>query len=71
MIIEPSARKHGIDDEDMRDKTRAERLKEYERWADRVQPGELRVLGRSQEIVDQLDESPQAESDPPALAAGV
>ena len=52
-------------------KTRAERLEEYERWADRVQPGELRVLGRSQEIVDQLDESPQAETDPPALAAGV
>ena len=52
-------------------KTRAERLEEYERWADRVQPGELRVLGRSQEIVDLFDASPEAESDPPALSAEV
>lgn len=52
-------------------KTRAQRLEEYERWADRVQPDELRVLDRSQEIVDQLDDTPQAEVDPPALAAGV
>ncbi len=52
-------------------KTRAEHLEEYERWADRVRPDELKVLGRSQELVDQLDASLEAEPDPPPLAAGV
>lgn len=54
-------------------KTRAEHLEEYERWAERVQPHELKVRGRSQELVDLLDEGPEAgaEADPPALAAGV
>ncbi|MCY4421599.1 MAG: hypothetical protein OXC06_00870 [Acidimicrobiaceae bacterium] len=54
-------------------KTRAQHLEEYERWAERVQPQELQVRGRSQELVDLLDEHPEAgaEADPPALAAGV
>ena len=54
-------------------KTRAERLEEYLRWAERVQPHELKILGRSQELVDLLDEGPEAgaEADPPALSAGV
>ena len=52
-------------------KTRAQHLEEYERWAERVQPHELVVRGRSQELVDQLDASPEAEPDPPPLAAGV
>lgn len=54
-------------------KTRAQHLEEYERWADRVQPHELKVRGRSQELVDLLDEDPEtgAEADPPALSAGV
>lgn len=53
-------------------KTRAQHLEEYERWAERVQPNELKVRGRSQELVDLLDEDPEAgpEPDPPALAAG-
>ena len=54
-------------------KTRAQHLAEYEQWAERVQPHELRIRGRSQEVVDLLDEDPEAgaEVDPPALAAGV
>ena len=52
-------------------KTRAQHLEEYERWAERVQPHELKVRGRSQELVDLLDESPEVEADPPALSAGV
>ena len=54
-------------------KTFAQHLEEYERWAERVQPHELKVHGRSQELVDLLDEDPEAgaEADPPALATGV
>ena len=54
-------------------KTRAERLEEYLRWAERVQPHELKIHGRSQEFVDLLDADSEAgaEADPPALATGV
>ena len=54
-------------------KTRAQHLEEYLRWAERGQPHELKFLGRSQELVDLLDEDPEAgaEADPPALATGV
>ena len=54
-------------------KTLAQHLEEYERWAERVQPHELQVHGRSQELVDLLDEDSEAgaEADPPALATGV
>ena len=41
-------------------KTRAERLEAFEEWADRVEPGELKVAGRSQELVDLLDEGCEA-----------
>ena len=37
-------------------KSRAERLEAFEEWAEEVQPGELNVAGRSQEIVDKLDD---------------
>jgi len=56
-------------------KTFAQHLEEYERWAERVQPHELKVHGRSQELVDLLDAEAEAEAeaeaDPPALATGV
>lgn len=48
-------------------KTRAEHLEEYEQWAERVQPHELVVLGRSQELVDRLDVSPETEAEPEQL----
>ena len=51
-------------------KTRAQHLEEFERWAERVQPHELVVRARSQELVDQLDESPRDETDQSALPAG-
>ena len=54
-------------------KTFAQHLEEYERWAERVQPHELKVHGRSQELIDRLDAEAEAEAeaDPPALATGV
>ena len=54
-------------------KTRAQHLEEYLQWAERVQPHELVFRGRSQELVDLLDEGSEAaaEADPPALATGV
>ncbi len=44
-------------------KSRAERLEAFERWADRVQPSELRVADRSQEIVDKFDDGAEAISE--------
>ncbi len=41
-------------------KSRAERLEAFEKWADRVKPGELKVAGRSQETVDKLEDSSEA-----------
>ena len=52
-------------------KSRAERLEAFERWADRVQPGELKVGDRSQEIVDKFDDSSEAgdeAEEPPSTA---
>ena len=52
-------------------KSRAERLEAFGEWADRVQPGELKVEGRSQEILDELDEVNEAGDDaagPPSTA---
>ena len=48
-------------------KSRAQHLEEYEQWAERVQPHELVVLGRSQELVDLLDVSPETEAEPEQL----
>ena len=52
-------------------KSRAERLEAFERWADRVQPGELKAADRSQEIVDKFDDSSEAGNEakePPSTA---
>ena len=51
-------------------KTRAQHLEEYERWAERVQPHELVVRGRSQELVDLLDGGPENEVEPLQPSAG-
>ena len=52
-------------------KSRAERLEAFERWADRVQPGELKAADRSQEIVDEFDDGSEAgnEAKEPASTA--
>ena len=42
------------------DKSRADRLEAFEKWADGVQPSELTIAGRSQEIVDSLDAGSEA-----------
>ena len=52
-------------------KSRAERLEAFEKWADRVQPGELKVAGHSHEIVDKLDDGSEADDEaarPPSTA---
>ena len=41
-------------------KSRAERLAAFEKWASRAKSGELKVGGRSQEIVDKLEDTPEA-----------
>ncbi len=53
-------------------KSRAQHLEEYLEWAERVQPHELKFLGRSQELVDRLDKEPEAAADtePAELTTG-
>ena len=44
-------------------KSRAERLAAFEKWASRVKSGELKVGGRSREIVDQREDTPEADDE--------
>ncbi len=44
-------------------KSRAERLAAFEKWASRVKSGELKVGGRSREIVDKLEDTPEADDE--------
>ena len=39
----------------------AEKLREFEQWADRVKAEELRVHGRSEEMVNFLDDDPDVD----------
>lgn len=39
----------------------AEKLREFEEWADRVKPEELRVHGRSEQMVKLLDDDPEVD----------
>ena len=44
-------------------KSRAERLAAFEKWASRVKSGELKVRGRSREIVDKFEDIQEADDE--------
>ena len=52
-------------------KSRVERLAAFEKWASRVKSGELKVGGRSREIVDKLEDTPEADDEAAGLASTI